>query len=158
LGVPLWSLADQQVELSDLRHDSSQMRERLGEADRAGKVFVALEQELRAMLAGAGPPEPRVRAAIQRLARAPESLSIEVLAAETGLTRQRLSRLFRDDVGYGPKRLARILRLQRAIRLLRARTGSALAEVALDAGYCDQPHMNGEFRALAGVAPLELAG
>ena len=47
----------------------------------------------------------------------------------------------------GPKAVARVLRFERALRLLR--DGRALADVAYDCGYADQPHLNREFRALA---------
>jgi AraC-like DNA-binding protein len=39
---------------------------------------------------------------------------------------------------------------------LRERERCNLAEIALDAGYCDQAHFSGEFRALCGVAPAAL--
>jgi AraC-like DNA-binding protein len=55
----------------------------------------------------------------------------------------------RAGVGYGPKLLARVLRLQRALRA--ARAGEELAWAALEAGYADQAHFAHECRALAGV-------
>jgi AraC-like DNA-binding protein len=56
--------------------------------------------------------------------------------------------------GYGPKVLARILRLQRALRSPHRTTD--LARVAADAGYADQSHLSREVRALTGQSPTEL--
>ncbi|WP_280391687.1 helix-turn-helix domain-containing protein [Nocardia wallacei] len=50
--------------------------------------------------------------------------------------------------GFGPKMLARVLRLQRALRL--ARAGVPFAETAFRAGYADQAHLAREVRELAG--------
>jgi transcriptional regulator GlxA family with amidase domain len=63
-------------------------------------------------------------------------------------------RVFEQHVGYGPKKLARILRLRRTLRLIDSRGAANLAAVALDAGYYDQSHMNADFRDLAGCPPL----
>ncbi|MBO1418112.1 helix-turn-helix domain-containing protein, partial [Streptomyces sp. FH025] len=49
----------------------------------------------------------------------------------------------------GPKTLARILRLQRALGL--ARAGVPLADTAARTGYADQSHLAREVRELAGV-------
>ncbi|MGB3055197.1 MAG: helix-turn-helix domain-containing protein, partial [Acidimicrobiales bacterium] len=57
--------------------------------------------------------------------------------------------------GYGPKVLARILRLQRALAL--ARDGSSFAAAAVDSGYTDQAHLAREVRALAGAPLTQLA-
>jgi AraC-like DNA-binding protein len=51
--------------------------------------------------------------------------------------------------GYGPKTLARVLRMRRALRL--ARGGVSLAEVAARCGYADQAHLAREVKDLAGV-------
>ena len=47
--------------------------------------------------------------------------------------------------------------LRRALRLIASRRPGTLAEIALDAGYYDQAHMNADFRALAGRPPLAFA-
>ena len=75
------------------------------------------------------------------------------LAHELGLSERQLLRRFDDAVGYGPKVLARVLRLQ---RLLALPPGAGLAEAALEAGYADQAHMSAEVRRLTGLTPAEL--
>ncbi len=63
---------------------------------------------------------------------------------------------FRDQIGVAPKLYARIVRFSRAAGMLEAGSGP-LTDVALAAGYYDQPHMNTEFRALSGLTPREFA-
>jgi AraC-like DNA-binding protein len=98
-----------------------------------------------------------VREATRRLfaARAPR---VEVLARELGRSRQHLARQFREHVGVGPKELARVARLQRAIAALQRRaapgsSGPGLAALALELGYFDQAHMSRDFNDLAGLTP-----
>lgn len=52
-----------------------------------------------------------------------------------------------------PKAYARVLRSQRAYRLMRAAPERRWAGMAAQAGYYDQPHLNREFRELAGLPP-----
>ncbi|MET9326427.1 helix-turn-helix transcriptional regulator [Tsukamurella sp. NPDC003166] len=76
------------------------------------------------------------------------------IAAESGLGERALHRLARRSFGYGPKTLARILRFQRAVTLIRA--GDALGVAAASSGYADQAHLTREVRALTGVTPRAL--
>jgi AraC-like DNA-binding protein len=157
LPVPLRTLVDQRVALDSIWTGSAATTQRLAEASAAGCALDAFESELRARLQRAAAiPFPRTRALIERLASQPEGASVADMAARAGITRQHLRRVFETHVGYGPKKLARILRLRRALRLLDTRGGATLAAVALDAGYYDQAHMNADFRDLAGRPPLGL--
>jgi len=52
------------------------------------------------------------------------------------------------------KLFARIHRFRRALKLIDQGDGP-LADIALAAGYYDQPHMNAELRELSGLAPGE---
>ena len=65
-----------------------------------------------------------------------------------------LAARWRRDVGMGAEGGRAVLRFQRALRLLR--DGRALADVAYDCGFADQPHLNREFRALGGSTPGEV--
>ena len=75
--------------------------------------------------------------------------SVARTAELVGLGERQLHRRCQDAFGYGPKTLARILRLGRALDL--ARSGVPAATVAASTGYADQAHLSREVRDLAGV-------
>jgi AraC-like DNA-binding protein len=99
---------------------------------------------------------PRPDAAVAWMSRAIEGragdVSIRDLTEHTGWSRSRMQAAFRAQVGVSPKRLARIHRFRRALGLVMESDGP-LSEVALVAGYYDQPHFNGEFREMSGFTP-----
>lgn len=96
--------------------------------------------------------EPRVREASRRLVSVAPPPVAE-LAREVGLSRQQLTRIFREHVGLSPKELGRVARLQRVLHRLQRTPSLGLAAAALDHGYYDQAHMSAEFSALAGITP-----
>ena len=98
-------------------------------------------------------PRPEVAFAVECLVRRGGALSIDALAARTGVARRQLERRFQTDVGLTPKSFARLLRVNRAARLLLAET--ALADVAVACGYFDQAHMSNDFRSLIQQSPQE---
>lgn len=77
-------------------------------------------------------------------------------ADELGLGARQLHRRSLVAFGYGPKTLARILRLRRALVL--ARAGVPYAETALRSGFADQAHLARDVRELAGVPLTRLLG
>jgi AraC-like DNA-binding protein len=77
--------------------------------------------------------------------------SVAATADAVGIGVRALHRRCLPAFGYGPKTLAKIFRLNRALDL--ARGGTPLATVAASAGYADQAHLSREVKALAG-APL----
>ncbi|MFI1333662.1 DUF6597 domain-containing transcriptional factor [Streptomyces sp. NPDC020845] len=93
-------------------------------------------------------PDPAVGAVVAGLS---GGRSVAEVAAAVGLGERQLHRRSLAAFGYGPKTLARVLRLNRALDA--ARAGTAFAEVAAVTGYADQAHLAREVRALTG-APL----
>jgi len=83
-------------------------------------------------------------------------LSAVALAERVAVSPRQLRRRFADHVGYGPKRLARIARLQRVVAAARARPGATVAALAAEAGYADQAHLAADCRELAGRPPSAL--
>ncbi len=75
------------------------------------------------------------------------------LATAVGWSRRRLGDRFRSEFGLTPKEAARVTRFDRSRHLVDA--GITLAEVAAAAGYADQPHLNREWREIAGYSPRE---
>lgn len=103
----------------------------------------------------ATPPDPAVAWAAAVLAATHGAATIEALHARTGRTRAGFAARFAAQVGVAPKRYARVLRFHRALGLLHG-SDAPLADVALGAGYCDQPHMHADFREFAGLTPAAL--
>jgi len=125
-------------------------------ADPLGAVAL-LERRLLARLHGIAEPDRAVAHAVGRLFGAAPP-PIAELGREIGWSRQYLARRFRAEIGVGPKQLARVARLQRAVDHLQRSTGGdlTLAGAAVDFGYFDQAHMARDFRELAGVAPRDV--
>jgi transcriptional regulator GlxA family with amidase domain len=119
----------------------------------------AMAAGLAGRLGDAVPPDPLVAAAVAWLERDPAAAGrVGVLGPTVGLGERQLRRRFQAGVGYGPKTLARVLRFQRLLALLRDDRGGrpSLAEVAVRAGYADQAHMTAECTRLAGRSPAAL--
>ncbi|HEX5400937.1 MAG TPA: AraC family transcriptional regulator [Pseudonocardiaceae bacterium] len=93
---------------------------------------------------------PRVAEVLRR------NSSVDTTAGMLGLSRRQLHRRCLAAFGYGPKTLAKILRFNDALEL--ARTGGALADVAIDSGYADQAHLARDTKVLAGVPMTRLLG
>jgi len=150
IGVDAEAMRDARVDVEDVWGDDGA---RLDQALETSTDPVTAMLRTLAWRGRAAPaPDPLVGAAIARL-RAPD-VRVRALPAELAVSERQLRRRFLATVGYGPKRLARVLRLDRA--LTAARRGEGLAAAALDAGYADQSHFTNECRALAGVAPSAL--
>ncbi|MFG1677669.1 helix-turn-helix domain-containing protein [Micromonospora sp. NPDC049282] len=155
-GVPAEELRDRRVPLAELwGRVAGELAERV-EAATAGPGWSAagatiLEEVARARLRAAGGPDPLGARVAARLA---AGATVAATAAEVGLGARALHRRSRLLFGYGPKTLARILRMGRALDL--ARGGAPLAEVAVRAGYADQAHLTRDVRELTGAPPTRL--
>jgi AraC-like DNA-binding protein len=77
-----------------------------------------------------------------------------VMAEQLGISPRHLHRRCLPMFGYGPRRLARIVRFQWALGEIRR--GVPLAQVAATSGYADQAHLSREVRSLAGTTPTGL--
>ena len=157
LGPPASELRDTRVTPDALwGRAGRELAERVGEAASPAARLEAMVAGLRDRLDGAAPPDPLVAAAVARLERHPDGAArVGALGPVVGLGERQLRRRFQAGVGYGPKTLARVLRFQRLLALLRAGPSGppSLAEVAHRAGFADQAHMTAECTRLAGRSP-----
>lgn len=157
LGVAASELRDSNVPLRELwpraRHDIA--------GDLAFDVSDALSlpaavSVVNALLEQATPADRFVVDATRWFAQHPGQ-SAAAFVAGSGVSERHARRRFQDHIGYGPKTLQRILRMQRVLWLL-SRPGPprSLASLALAAGYADQAHLTREMRALTGQLPTTL--
>ncbi|MBG0851646.1 helix-turn-helix domain-containing protein [Streptomyces spinoverrucosus] len=152
LGLPAHEVRDRRVELADL-WQAARVRRLTARVNAAADPASGLEEVALALAADADPPDPLLMRIVTAL---DAGRPVAATADELGLGARQLHRRALTAFGYGPKTLARVLRLQRALTL--ARDGTPLAETAVAAGYADQPHLAREVRDLAGATLGELLG
>lgn len=153
LGVPAGDLGNRLVCLEDvLGGFASELAERLGNAPDPEERH-AVAQRLLTERLSEDHAAPQVAYALARLQGSRGTARVETLAAEVGWSRRHLAARFREAVGLPPKALARLIRVEDAVKRLRG--GERLADVAYGAGYADQSHFNREFRQLVGCTPTE---
>jgi AraC-like DNA-binding protein len=154
-GVAMHELAGRCVPLGDLlgARQAAELVERLAEGPDWPHRFAMLERFVGERLHDARGPAPDAMWAWRQLAETGGRVTIAGLARELGCSRRHLAARFREQVGLPPKTVARLMRFDRAVRLMRSRESSGWAEIAQACGYYDQPHFNREFRELAGTSP-----
>ena len=155
LGAPGIALAEQVVDLGDLWGTAAaELVEQLT-GQNWDRCFRVLESVLLARAARAGPADlhPPLVYAHDLLLAHEGDLPMRDLLEATGWSRRRLAGQFNEHAGMTPKALARLVRFRHAERLLRAPGHRSVASIALTCGYCDQAHLNRDFRELAGCSP-----
>lgn len=84
-------------------------------------------------------------------------LTVDAMARAAGVSRQHLSREFRERIGIPPKLYTRLVRFQSGMVYAGSRARVDWARAAIDIGYADQSHMIAEFRQFTGLTPQMLA-
>ncbi len=154
LGLPAAELRDCSPPLREVWPSGAEYAERIGEAQDTEARLALLTAAVTA-LRDAQAPDPLVRAAVLAIGVPSGRTRIAPLGDRLGISERQLRRRFRDAVGYSPRTLARVLRLQHFLAL--AEAGDAdLARVAAEAGYADQPHLTRDCTELAGLPPAAL--
>lgn len=151
LGPPVSALSDRDTPLGDIWGSEPLSAPIAGQGSIEARLAAA-QAVLATRLADAGPPDRGIVAATRWLARHPDG-RIEDLARLFEMSPRRLHRRFLAAVGYGPKTLQRVLRLQQVLALAARSPREGLAGLAAEAGYADQAHMSREVRALTGRSP-----
>jgi AraC-like DNA-binding protein len=151
LGDHIYEFADAKVDLGAVFNPSAvaSLAETLAEPQSSYDRIVAV---LRFLLANvrSNKPDPVVCRAAAKL-RSNPSLRLGLLAAELGVSERHLSRKFKAVFGTGPKRFARIARVEHVVAA--CGSGSGWAGIACSCGFTDQAHMINDFNAIVGATP-----
>ncbi len=81
-------------------------------------------------------------------------VSVKELSQNVYYSERHLGRVFLKYMGLGAKPFSRLVRVNRAARLMRRRELS-LTRVYLETGFYDMPHFIRDFKAICGVTPQE---
>lgn len=156
-GLPLCEISDRIVPLVDLLPTCARhLAERLaGTADWDARLDL-VEALFAERILSARLDTACVDWALARVHDAGGAVDVGTLARELGYSHKHVIALFRDQVGIGPKLLARLVRFHRVMRLVRAGGPVRGAELALACGYYDQAHLARDVKQFTGL-PLNAA-
>ena len=149
LGVPANELTNQRIELKAIwpAADVRRLEEGLASSTEPEAVLEAIATEARR-------DDHRGPAIAEIAHQLRAGIPIWRVADSLGISERQIRRRSLEVFGYGPKTLARILRLNGAIDL--ARSGLRFVDVAADLGYADQAHLARDVREFAGVPLSQL--
>jgi len=158
LGLPAGELYQVDTDAADVFGPlAAEMHERVRAEPSWPRRFAVLDELLSRRLGDQPTAGPEVTRAWRALLASGGTAPVPELAQEAGWSSRRLATRFRDEIGLSPKGAARVVRFDRARRMLQRRVAAAgapeLAVLAAVCGYYDQAHLAREFRALAGCAP-----
>jgi AraC-like DNA-binding protein len=157
LGLPAGELAGDVVGLPDLLGErAGELAERLAAAPTWRDRFRLLDTTLSGLVDdGVGEPRAEVVQAWRRLTETAGNARIGELADELGWSRRHLNSRFQREIGLPPKAAARVIRFERARRLLRSPSRLSLADTAVRCGYVDQAHLARDFRAMGDLTATQ---
>ena len=157
LGVSAAELRDLTVDVSRLWSQEGRRKARdLALANAAGLSLHDAASLVDTLRRQTGPGDRLISDACAWFARHPGTTAADFIA-RSGLSERHARRRFQEHVGYGPKTLQRILRMQHVLWLMsRPAPPHSLASLAQAAGYADQAHLTREMRALTGQLPTTL--
>ncbi len=166
------SLLTHHVHLRDLAGKSVPLLELLGERSpliRFSKSLPSIRgientlSELgasleRSILASHGSGEPLLASSFSTLIASSLDMSRphEALYQVRQVGERQGRRLLIEQTGLPPKRLARVVRFQRALAAIINSPQRTLADIAMDAGYFDQPHFTREANLLSGMTASQI--
>jgi len=103
----------------------------------------------------AGLPPLRLRRVLDHIARClHETTTVADLAVLAGMSPSHFIRCFKHSVGVPPHQYVLQQRVERAKRQL-SETRLPLADIAVQCGFSDQPHLTAAFRRVAGTTPMK---
>jgi AraC-like DNA-binding protein len=148
---PMAELANELVPLEDV----VALPERFGSASSMEDRRRTLDAILSTRFENTATLDSDFERAVGSVVEAEGRVSTDTLAALMGVGPRQLERRFRERVGLGPKRFAKVLRFQSVFRraFLDERPW---AELALDCGYYDQAHFIRDFKSFTGRSPSAL--
>ncbi len=155
-SMPLSELENRAVDLRELFGDQgAELENAILKAADVSVIIERVEAFLWHCFLNNGSFDDRVNSAVSVILQSTGAVNIQSLASDSQVQQRQLQRMFKQRVGLSPKQLARLVRLQAAIRQLNEGKFSTLAEMALEFNYYDQAHFIKEFKEFTGITPGE---
>ena len=154
-GWPQYLFYDNTIQLddTDLSKRAALLHEALDEVQRPDLQAKLLDYFLLLYFPRQPKSSPLIDSILNSLYHAPDIQSLRQVQPEVQVSSRHLRRLFRTYTGLNSRTFIRILRFYRAYFMLHTTPYSSLTELALRAGYFDQPHFIHDFKHFLNISP-----
>src|SRR5580765_520666 len=156
VGTPVARFTGRVLDVVDVFGEAGTLLEAnlLTEPDEQGRVDAA-DRFLRERVTEVDDTVALIARIVSRVIDDRDIRKVDDLVPLFGVSRRSLQRLFHQYVGITPKWMIQRYRLHDALEHMASRTEIDWAKLALDLGYCDQPHFIKDFRTVVGSTPGE---
>jgi len=151
---PLHELFEESVSLDNfIPHQKiNRIEELLAEAKTNNQRIAIIEQFLLSKLYNYK-PDQLISAAISIIQSKKGIVKIKELADTLFISQDAFEKRFRKTIGSSPKQFCNVIRIKAIID--QKKHNKNLLDLAIDAGYFDQPHFNKDFKLFTGQTPTE---
>src|SRR4051812_1317495 len=157
LGIDPFDIELRVMDLAELRPQlAARLRDALWRTRSTSDAMAVLSRTLIEARVSQASPSAWARAALDVVRRTDGRIPCERVADRVGISLRHLRRHVHDATGVSPKTYARTLRLVTSMRLADGAARPAWADIAVQAGYCDQSHLIRECLAMTGSSPVDL--
>ncbi|PCE64073.1 AraC family transcriptional regulator [Sediminicola luteus] len=126
-------------------------------ADTQERIAI-IERFLMDKLQSADTVDQIVSSTVTSLLQTQGATAIAEILKENGISRRQLERKFAANIGLSPKQMAKLIRLQAALKLVLNEDDTKLTQIAYDSAYYDQAHFIKDFKEFTGLNPKAFLG
>ena len=157
---PIENLANKETPLEFIfgEKTAKELEQKIIESDDTKHRIEIIEQFLLEKLNDKTTIDNIVKMTIDALLSTNGSASINKILKEDLSKRRQLERNFKKQIGLSPKQLAKVIRLQTALKLILTNENDNLTKIAYESEYFDQAHFAKDFKEFTGINPKEFIG
>ena len=100
---------------------------------------------------------PCIEYAMSEMTERPDAISISRMNERIGYSQKHFTEMFRRAVGVTPKAYVKIMRFQKAVKIIDAVSSIEWGTIAQDCGFYDQSHFINDFKHFSGFTPVGYA-
>ncbi len=155
INKPIKELSNTETPITYLfdNNVASLLEQRIMEAKDTKERIIIIEDFLLTELNRKSTLDKIVQTTVEALVTTNGSISINHIIKSDIANRRQLERKFASQVGLSPKQLAKVIRLQAALKMLLNEKSEKLSSIAYESEYYDQAHFIRDFKEFTGISP-----
>lgn len=154
LTIPVSSLGNKAVGLEKIfGAEGKTLEETVISASETRQRIKLIEQFLTKILKKPQAIDTITKACVKEIFQSQGQTAVMELTHKVNINRRNMERRFATAIGMSPKQLAKVVRLQAAVKMLGQKKIRSLTSLAHENGYYDQAHFIKDFKEFSGISP-----